>query len=58
MRMSKLIAVFVIFVIICIVALVNEVYESGYGTGYAEAMRNAEELYRKEKADGKNDKSV
>ena len=56
--MSKLIAVFVIFVIICIVALVNEVYESGYGTGYAEAMRNAEELYRKEKADGKDSKSV
>jgi hypothetical protein len=50
--MVKIIIAVGIFLIICFAAVAAEIYEDGYGNGYAEAMRNAEEIYRKEKEDG------
>jgi len=50
--MTKIIIAVGIFLIICFAAVAAEIYEDGYGKGYAEAMRNAEEIYRKEKENG------
>lgn len=56
--MTKILIAAGIFLISLIAAIVSECYEHGYGDGYADAMKQAEEIYRKEKADGENDKSV
>ena len=50
--MTKILIAAGIFLISLIAAIVSECYEHGYGDGYADAMKQAEEIYRKEKADG------
>lgn len=55
--MTKIIIAVGIFLIICFAAVAAEIYEDGYGKGYAEAMRNAEEIYRKEKEDGNSERN-
>lgn len=52
--MVKIIIAVGIFLIICFAA---DIYEEGYGKGYAEAMRNAEEIYRKENEDGNSERN-
>ena len=50
--MTKILIAAGIFLISLIAAIVSECYEHGYGDGYADAMKQAEEIYRKEKEDG------
>lgn len=55
--MTKILIVAGIFLISLIAAIVSECYEHGYGDGYADAMKQAEEIYRKEKADGNSERN-
>lgn len=50
--MTKILIAAGIFLISLVAAIVSECYEHGYGDGYADAMKQAEEIYRKEKEDG------
>lgn len=50
--MTKILIAAGIFLISLVAAIVSECYEHGYGDGYADAMKQAEDIYRKEKTDG------
>ena len=50
--------IFAVIVLLVIIVAVSEAMEEEYYRGYTQGMADHENMMRKEKKDGKNDKSV